>query len=73
MRPALKEIENLEAFLAGTLPAENQREVAIRLLWDQDFKQELALQQLAYQALQVSGREQPRRELKAIHATLFPG
>jgi hypothetical protein len=71
MRPALAEIKTLEDFISGTLPEENRQEVEIRLLWDQDFQQQAALQKLAYRALREAGREQLRRELKAIHVSLF--
>ncbi len=72
MRPALAELETLEAYTAGTLPPESRQDVEIRLLWNQTYKQSLALQQLAYRALQEAGRQRLRGELKAIHNRLFP-
>lgn len=71
MRPELQEIKQLEDFLENNLPEEQTVELEIRLLWDQDWQRALAQQQLAYQALRVTGREQLRRELKAIHQRLF--
>jgi hypothetical protein len=72
MRPALEEIKKLEAFISGTLPEESQQETEIRLLWDQELQQKLALQQITYRALREAGREQLRQELKLIHARLYP-
>ena len=72
MRPALAELETLEAYISGTLPADKGQDVEIKLLWDQEYRQSLALQQLAYQALHAAGRAQLRNEIKAIHARLFP-
>jgi hypothetical protein len=71
MRPALAELETLEAYISGTLPADREQDVEIKLLWDQDYKQSFVLQKLAYQALKAAGRAQLREELKAIHARLF--
>ena len=71
MRPLLEEVRLLEAYSDGTLPEALYRDVAVRLLWDQDLQQKLASQQLAYQALQLVGRRQLRLELEAIHLRLF--
>jgi hypothetical protein len=71
MRPGLEEIQLLEAFLTGKLDEERERSVEIRLLWDQEWQQNLALQKLSYQAIREAGRQQLRRELNAIHQRLF--
>lgn len=71
MRPLLNEVHLLEDYLKGTLPEDQQLEVAVRLLWDQDLQQKLARQQLAYKALRLLGRRQLRVELEAIHIRLF--
>lgn len=71
MRPLLEEVQLLEAYTEGTLSEALHRDVAVRLLWDQDLQQKLAGQQLAYQALRLVGRRQLRLELEAIHVRLF--
>ncbi len=71
MRPQLEEIRLLEDFLNGRLPESQRIEVEVRLLWDRNWQAALASQQRAYQALQLAGRQQLRRELKAIHTQLF--
>ena len=71
MRPELEEIQLLEDYLGGSLREEQEQEVGIRLLWDQEWQQKVAQQQLAYHALRMAGREQLRRELQAIHQKLF--
>ncbi len=71
MRPELEEIKQLEDYLKNNLPEEQTEDIEIRLLWDQNWKQALEQQKLAYQALRLAGREQLRKELKAIHHQLF--
>jgi hypothetical protein len=71
MRPLLDEVQLLEDYLKGTLPEDQQLDVAVRLLWDQDLQQKQARQQLAYKALRLFGRRQLRAELEAIHIRLF--
>jgi len=71
MRPALEEAKTLEAYINNTLAEEKTIEVEIQLLWDQPFKNKLALQHIAYQALRAAGQQQLRHELKAIHTRLF--
>ena len=71
MRPELEEIQLLERFLNGHLPGEAERDVQIRLLWDQEWQQKLELQQLAYGAIVEAGRQKLRRELQTIHQSLF--
>jgi len=71
MRPQLEEIRLLEDFLNGRLPESQRMEVEVRLLWDRNWQNALANQQKAYQVLQLAGRQQLRRELKAIHTQLF--
>jgi len=71
MRPLLDEVQLLEHYLTGTLPEDQQLDVAVRLLWDQDLQQKHAGQQLAYKALRLFGRQQLRAELDAIHVRLF--
>lgn len=71
MRPELEEIQLLEDFLESKLGEEQEQEVGIRLLWDLEWQQKVAQQQLAYHALHMAGREQLRRELQAIHQKLF--
>jgi hypothetical protein len=55
MRPLLDEVQLLEEYLKGTLPEDQQLDVAVRLLWDQDLQQKQARQQLAYKALRLFG------------------
>ncbi|MFC5407764.1 hypothetical protein ACFPMF_00480 [Larkinella bovis] len=71
MRPELEEIQLLEAYLQGTLPEEQRTDVAVRLLWNQDWQQKVAAQQLAYQAVRLAGRQQLRQELESIYRRLF--
>ena len=71
MRPELEEVKLLENYLHCGLPEEGQMEVEIRLLWDQEYEKRFLAQQVAYQALQQAGRQQLRRELRAIHTRLF--
>lgn len=71
MRPELEDIQLLEAYLHHTLDEEKRIEVEIRLLWDEDWKQKIAMQKKAYLALHQAGRQQLRRELDAIHTRLF--
>lgn len=71
MRPELEEVQLLEGYLLGTLPEEQRIDVSVRLLWNQDWQQKVAAQQLAYQALRLAGREQLRRELETIYRRLF--
>lgn len=71
MRPLLDEVHLLEDYLKGTLPEDQQLDVAVRLLWDQDLQQKLARQQLAYKVLRLFGRRQLRAELETIHIRLF--
>ncbi|GAB3331303.1 hypothetical protein GCM10027299_37000 [Larkinella ripae] len=71
MRPELEEVKLLEAYLQGTLDEDQRQEVSIRLLWNQDWQQNLAAQKRAYQALRLAGRQQLRRELDAIYLRLF--
>lgn len=71
MRPELEEIQLLENFLGGKLAGENEQEVEIRLLWDREWQQKVAQQQLVYHAIREAGRQQLRHELQAIHQRLF--
>ncbi|QHT68563.1 hypothetical protein GXP67_18890 [Rhodocytophaga rosea] len=71
MRPELEDIQLLEAYLHHTLDENKRIEVEIRLLWDQEWQQKVALQKSAYLALRQAGRQQLRRELQAIHTRLF--
>ncbi|GAB3900464.1 hypothetical protein GCM10028803_23390 [Larkinella knui] len=71
MRPELEEVQVLEDYLQGNLNEEQRMDVAVRLLWNQDWQQKLAAQKLAYQALRMAGRQQLRRELDAIYTRLF--
>ncbi len=71
MRPALEEIRLLEDFVSDKLSEQQRIDVEVRLLWDQNWQSTLKAQQLAYQALRLAGRQQLRRELRAIHAQLF--
>ncbi|MGA0556764.1 hypothetical protein ACO2Q8_08950 [Larkinella sp. VNQ87] len=71
MRPALEEVQRLDAYLHETLNEEQRMEVEIRLLWDRDWQWKLAAQKLAYQALRLAGRRQLRRELDGMHTRLF--
>jgi hypothetical protein len=71
MRPELEEIQVLEAYLHHTLDEEKRLEVEIRLLWDEEWQQKLALQKSAYLALRQAGRQQLRQEIQAIHTRLF--
>ncbi len=61
----------LEALLGGQLQEEQEQELEIQLLWDQALQQKVALQQVAYQAIQEAGRKQLRQELQSIHRRLF--
>ncbi|MDQ3291505.1 MAG: hypothetical protein M3Q05_09470 [Bacteroidota bacterium] len=71
MRPELENIKQLEDYLKNNLPDEQTMDLEIRLLWDQEWQHSLEQQKLAYQALRVAGREQLRKELRAIHQQLF--
>ncbi|MFD2999712.1 hypothetical protein ACFS7Z_05030 [Pontibacter toksunensis] len=71
MRPELETMQLLENFLSGNLAEEEVVEVEIRLLWDQEWQQQVAQQQLAYHAIRESGRQHLRHELRAIHQKLF--
>ncbi|QCR24118.1 hypothetical protein [Pontibacter sp. SGAir0037] len=71
MRPELEEIKDLENYLQGHLSAEEELEIEIRLLWDQEWKQQVAQQQLSYSAIREAGRKHLRQELQAIHKRLF--
>ena len=71
MRPELEEIQLLEHYLSGRLGEEQEQELEIRLLWDQEWQQQVAQQQLAYRAIREAGRQQLRHELQAIHQKLF--
>lgn len=71
MRPELEEIQLLEAYLRHTLDEDKRLEVEIRLLWDQEWQQKVALQKSAYLTLREAGRQQLRREIQTIHTRLF--
>ena len=71
MRPQLVEIQELEAYLHGTLSGQRRMTVEIRLLWDREWQQALAAQKMAYKALKEAGRHQLHRELTALHERLF--
>lgn len=71
MRPQLEDIQVLEAYLHNKLGDQKRMEVEIRLLWDEDWKQKLALQKSAYMALRQAGRQKLRHELHIIHVRLF--
>jgi len=71
MRPELEEIQLLENFLSGELAGQEEQNVAIRLLWDQEWQQKLMQQQLACRAIREAGRQHLRHELQAIHKKLF--
>ncbi len=71
MRPQLEEIQLLENYLHDNLPLDKRMEVEVRLLWDKEWQQNLAHQQLAYEAIRQQGRKELRLELEAIHIRLF--
>ncbi len=71
MRPQLEEVQILENYLRNHLPEDKRIEVEIRLLWDKEWQQNLAHQQLAYEAIRQQGRKELRLELEAIHTRLF--
>ncbi len=71
MRPALKQIKHLEAFLQGQLHEEEELDVEVRLLWDREWEQQVEQQRLSYAAIREAGRKQLRQELRGIHQRLF--
>jgi hypothetical protein len=71
MRPQLEIIQLLDNYLHQRLPEAERQAVEVRLLWDQDWQQQLAAQQLTYRALRLAGRKQLREELNTIHTRLF--
>jgi len=71
MRPELETMKRLEGYLRGTLDEEERVDVEVRLLWDREWQDNLAAQQMAYRALRETGRQRLRQQLKSIHARLF--
>lgn len=71
MRPELDRLHLIEQQLLQTpaaLPADEWR---LRLLFDCELAAEADLQQQLYHGLHQAGRQQLKRELRAIHAQLY--
>ncbi|GHA63621.1 hypothetical protein [Pontibacter akesuensis] len=71
MRVELEEIQLVEHFLYGKLSEAAELDMEVRMLWDREWKEQVAHQQLSYKALQEAGRKQLRQELEQIHQRLF--
>ena len=71
MRPSLRDIQLLEAYLLGKLPAEEREAVRQRLLLEPELYAQLQHQKRSHRLIRLSGRRRLKRELESIHAELF--
>lgn len=71
MRPSLREIQLLEAFLRDKLPPEEREKVRQRLLLEPELYALLQQQKRTYRLVRLSGRRRLKRELEEIHQELF--
>lgn len=71
MRPSLRDIQLLEAYLQGQLEAAEREEVRQRLLLEPDLYAQLRQQKRTYRLIRLSGRRRLKRELEEIHREFF--
>lgn len=71
MRPSLRDIQILEAYLRGQLPPEEADNIRQRLLLEPELYAQLQQQKRTYRLIRLSGRGRLKRELDAIHQELF--
>ncbi|MCB0634464.1 MAG: hypothetical protein R2824_19010 [Saprospiraceae bacterium] len=71
MRPSLRDIELLEAYIHRQLPSDAVDTVRLRLLQEPLLADQLEQQKRTYQLIRQSGRRQLKRELEQLHAELF--
>ncbi|PHN04750.1 hypothetical protein [Flavilitoribacter nigricans] len=71
MRPSLRDIQQLEAYLSGQLPAEEREHLRQRLLLEPELYAQFQQQKQTYRLIRRSGRRRLKRELEKIHCELF--
>lgn len=71
MRPSLRDIQLLEAFLSDKLHPEERESVKRRLLLEPELYAQLRQQQRTYRLIRLSGRRRLKREMEKIHLELF--
>ena len=67
MRKSLRDIERLEAFINGRLPAEEAQQLHTQLLLHPAQYRDWLAQKEAYALIRTLGRRQLKTELQAIH------
>lgn len=71
MRPSLRDLQRLEAFLRDQLPPEEREQFQQRLLLDPELYAQLRRQKHLYRLIRQRGRRTLRRELNQLHEELF--
>lgn len=71
MRPSLRDLQLLEAFLSDKLRPEERESVKRRLLLEPELYAQLQQQQRTYRLIRLSGRRRLKREMEKIHLELF--
>ena len=73
MRPALERLCLIEQHLLSGPAALPAADWHLRQLLDGELAADAAAQQRLYHGLRAAGRQQLRRELRAVHARLYDG
>lgn len=70
MRKSLRDIQQLEAYLAGNLSPLEQTQLQTQLLVHPTLYEDMKAQQLVYLLVRDKGRQQLKAELSDIHDSL---
>lgn len=70
MRKSLRDIQTLEAYLAGKLSPAEQAHLQTQLLIHPSLYEDMKAQQLVHLLVRNQGRQQLKAELETIHASL---
>ncbi|MDR2269652.1 MAG: hypothetical protein LBF27_01995 [Sphingobacterium sp.] len=71
MTTSWNETQQIEAYLMGTTHPSEALLFEVQLLLDKELASKVLAQQRAYEAIQEFGRMQLKKEIEAIHQTLF--
>lgn len=71
MMTSWNETQQIETHLMGTAYPGDALLFDVRLLLDEELAGKVVAQQKAYEAIQQFGRRQLKKEIEAIHQTLF--
>ena len=71
MRKSLREIQQIEAYLQGSLEEQQVKDFQIQLLLDPELQKKVALQEEVYAQIRWFGRKKLKAELQNLHQALY--